>query len=167
MSVFQVSQDAKLREILKIYRRVETYHPIASEMFASRELERMFWNCLTHDLCVIRRRSQNLADGETTAVQKAFRVLMDEKADGMAAIEIYMDEILGLKIVPETDRAQTIALAIQTRDYILNRMCSTKPLIGLAGDSHTNMMALIHRVAGQEEPVIYRCLSGPTSPSKL
>lgn len=123
MSVFHLSQDAKFREIVKIYRRVETLHPIASKMFESPELERMFWSSFTHDLSVIRRRSQNLADGEITAVQKAFEALMEE-VDGNAAIEIYMDEILGLKAIPENDRARTLVRAIQTRDYILNRMSS-------------------------------------------
>lgn len=122
MSVFQVTQDAKLREIVREYRRVRMLHPLVSEMSASPELEQMFWNSLTHDLHVIRRRSQNLVDGEITAAQKAFRVLMDEIADGNAAIELYLDEVLGLKVVPETERAQTLATALQTRDYILKSM---------------------------------------------
>ncbi len=127
MSVLQLSQDTKVREIVKIYRRVERLHPIASEMFESPELKCMFWNTLIHDLGVIRRRSLSLADGEITAVQKAFEVLMKREADENAAIEIYMDEIIGLKAIPERGRAKTLAQAIQTRDNILNRMSSIHP----------------------------------------
>lgn len=127
MSVLQLSQDTKVREIVKIYHRVKTLHPIASEIFESPDLKCMFWNTLIHDLRVIRRRSQNLADGEITAVQKAFEVLMKGEADEIAAIEIYMDEIIGLKAIPERDRAKTLAQAIQTRANILNSMSSIHP----------------------------------------
>lgn len=157
----------RFREILKIYRRVENLHPIATDICASSEFEQMFWNCLTHDLHVIRRRSQNLADGEITPVQKAFRILMEDKADGIAAIEIYMDDILGLKIVPEADRATTLAQALQTRNYVLNCMSNIYSCYGLPGVTHTNVMAVTQRVAGQIEPVIYGCLPGSISAIKL
>jgi len=130
MSVLQLSQDTKFREIVKIYRRVKTLHPIASQLFESPELERLFRSNLTHDLSVIRQRSQSLSDGEITAVQKAFEVLMGEKADRNAAIEIYMDEILGLKAIAGADRAKTLSQATLTRGYILNRTSSIKPLYG-------------------------------------
>lgn len=120
MSASPASSDAKVRDLVHRYRPIELLHPVVSEMYDAPEFERMFWDCLSHDLHVIRCRSQVLADGEITAAQKAFRILMDEKESGVAAIELYVNELIGFDFVLETDRAQTLATALQTRDYILH-----------------------------------------------
>lgn len=122
MSASGTNLNAKVQDIVHRYRPIEVLHPIVSEMYDAPEFERMFWSCLTQDLNLIRGRSQDLADGEVTAIQKAFRMLVDEMDCGYAAIELYVDEIIGLKAVTETNRAQTLATALQTRDHIMNRM---------------------------------------------
>ena len=116
-----MSPEAKVRELIYRYRPIQVLHPIVAEMYDAPEFERMFWECLTHDLHIIRQRSQDLADGEITANQKAFRILMEGKDDGTAAIELYVNEIIGLEAVSENAKAQTLATALQTRDYILSR----------------------------------------------
>ena len=116
--------DAEVRKIIRRYRTTKMLHPLVAEMHNVLEAECLFWGCLTHDLHVIQSRSQNLADGEITAAQKAFRILMDNKEHGVAAIELYVNEIIGLNVISEADRAQALATALQARDYILNRMSS-------------------------------------------
>ena len=111
-----------MHEILNRYRPVEILHPIVSKIYDTPELGRNFWECLTHDLQVISSRSQRLADGEITSAQKAFKILMDDTEYGLAAIKLYVDEILGLETVIMADREETLATVLKTRDYILNRM---------------------------------------------
>ena len=147
MSILLADLNAKVREIIDRYHPIQILHPVVSEMYDAPEFERMFWDCLVHDLQVIRRRSQSLADGEITVAQKAFRILMDENNGGIAAIELYVNEIIGLEIVPETDRAQALATALQTRDYILNGMCSHDSTYGPHAASFTNTGPCTHRVA--------------------
>ena len=76
---------------------------------------------MNQDLHVICQRSQILAHGEITAIQKAFAVLMEKKEDLIPAIELYVNEILGLRFVSELDRATTLNTMIQTRHSILSR----------------------------------------------
>jgi len=154
MSIPHANADAKVREIVRRYRPIEELHPVVSEMYDDPEFERMFWDCLAHDSLVIRRRSQNLADGEITAVQKAFRILMDDKKDGLAAIELYVDEIIGLEVVSETDRAQMLATTLQTRDYILNRTSTSIPVRRPFVFFMTNTKPRIHRIARPPESML-------------
>jgi len=120
--------DAKVQAIVSSYTGIEILHPVVSDMCDDPEFKRMFWLCLSHDLEVISQRSQDLADGEVTANQKAFKVLM-ENEDSEGAVEIYVDEILGLKFSSDAMKAQTLATALQTKDYIMN--CAFVPLNGL------------------------------------
>lgn len=74
---------------------------------------------------MICQRSQNLAHGEITAAQKAFAVLMEKEEDLFPAIGLYVDEILGLRFVSESDRAITLNNMIQTRHSIRDRTSIT------------------------------------------
>lgn len=70
---------------------------------------------------MIYQRSHILAHGEITVIQKAFVVLMQTKDDIIPAIHLYVDEILGLKYVSETEKATSLNSIIQTRHSILGR----------------------------------------------
>lgn len=117
--------DAKERDIVNSYRSVNILHPVVAELCQSPESRQIFWSSLNQDLRVICQRSQVLVHGEITAFQKAFVVLMEKKEDHIRAVELYVDEILGLKFVPETDRATTLNAMIQTRHSILGRTSIT------------------------------------------
>ena len=112
--------DAKVRDIINKYGRVQMLHPVVHEMYDDPKFERLFWDCMSQDLSVIRRRSQNLADGEITVIQKAFVALSDEQSKSFGAIDLYVNEIIGIEIVDETSRAQTLANTLENRDYIFN-----------------------------------------------
>ena len=120
MSTSYLNLDTKVRDIVKDFRCVNTLHPVISELCQSPELKEMFWASLNQDLHVICQRSQTLAHGEITAIQKAFAVLMENK-HLIPAVGLYVDEILGLKFVSEIGRATTLTTMIQTRQSILGR----------------------------------------------
>lgn len=115
-----IDLDAKVRDIVNRCRSVNALHPVVSELFQSPGFPDIFWRSFNQDLHAIYQRSQILVHGEVTAIQKAFAVLM-KKEDLIPAVELYVDEILGLKFVPEPDRSATLDAMIQTRHFILDR----------------------------------------------
>lgn len=120
MSTLYLDLDSKMRDIVKDFRCVNTLHPVVSELCQSPELKEAFWASLNQDLHVICQRSQTLAHGEITAIQKAFAVLMENK-HLIPAVGLYVDEILGLKFISEEGRPTTLATMIQTRQSVLAR----------------------------------------------
>lgn len=117
--------DTKVCDIVNTSRFVTKLHPAVSQLCQSREFKRIFCNSLNHDLHVICQRSQVLAHGEVTAIQKAFAILMEKEEDLVPAVELYVDEILGLKFDSAPDRATTLKAMIQTRHSILSRTSIT------------------------------------------
>ena len=120
MSSAQTDAD-RVCELLRSYRQVDAVHPVLREMLRKPEYERMFWNILSHDLNVIRQRSQDLADSEITITQKALGILVEDKYYANAAMQLYVDEILGLGIVSERQKSQKFIAIIQTREHIMHR----------------------------------------------
>ena len=121
MSTSYSHLDTKVRDIVNSYHSVNTLHPVISELCQLPEFKQGFWDSLNQDLHVICQRSQLLVHGEVTVIQKAFAILMQKKEDIIPAIDLYVDEILGLKFVSETDRATALTTMIQTRRSILGR----------------------------------------------
>lgn len=128
MSMSYVHLETKVRDIVNSCRSVNTLHPVVSELCQLPEFKQIFWNSLNQDFYVICQRSQVLAHGEITVIQKAFTILMEKKEDIIAAIELYVDEILGLKFTSETERATTLNTMIQTRHSILSRTSTSHAL---------------------------------------
>ncbi|KAL2039963.1 hypothetical protein N7G274_007366 [Stereocaulon virgatum] len=120
MATLSSAGNSIVDDYISTYRPLEVLQPSVAKICETPELERMFWDCLTYDLNVINRRSPNLADFEITAAQKAFSALSRNETDSVAAIELYMEEILGLKYVEDSDRAQTLTAIIHMRNYLLN-----------------------------------------------
>ena len=121
MSTSNSHLDTKVRDIVNNYHSVNTLHPVVSELCQLPEFKQAFWDSLNQDLYVICQRSQLLVHGEVTVIQKAFAILMQKKEDIIPAIDLYVDEILGLKFVSETDRATALTTMIRTRRSILGR----------------------------------------------
>ena len=113
-------QDPKVKYLIDTYDSLKALHPVVAKIYETPELKRTFWKSLTHDLYVINRRSPNLADCEITAAQKAFSTLMRSEEGGVAAIGIYVEEVLGLKFVKDVDKAQTLATTVQLRNCMLD-----------------------------------------------
>ena len=121
MSTSYSHLDTKVRDIVNSYHSMNTLHPVVSVLCQLPEFKQAFWDSLNQDLHVICQRSQLLVHGEVTVIQKAFAILMQKKEDIIPAIDLYVDEILGLKFVSETDRATALTTMIQTRRSILGR----------------------------------------------
>ena len=113
--------DTKVEDLVNSCRSVNTLHPAVSELCQLPNFKEIFWNSLNQDLHVVCQRSQSVAHGEITLIQKAFVVLMRMEEDIIPAINLYVDEILGLKFISATERATSLNTMVQTRHSILGR----------------------------------------------
>lgn len=133
MSTSHSTLDTNVDDIVDSYRSVKTLHPAISDLCQLPEFKQIFWSSLNQDYHVICQRSQILAHGEITIIQKAFAMLMQHKEDVISAIYLYVDEILGLKFVSGAEGPSSLNSMIQTRHSILGRTSSihTRFLKGL------------------------------------
>lgn len=112
------TKEARLLEILSYYRPIESLHSTVEEMCTSSVFKEHFQKILQHDLGTIKRRSQDLDDHEISLAQKAFVILMDE-GDHIAGIELYVDEIIGLRAAGDEDKMQILKSSVMTKDLIV------------------------------------------------
>ncbi len=119
MDSTQPSKESKLLEILNYYRPIEVLHSTVQDMCNSDVFKKHFQKVLQHDLEVLQQRSQELNDHEISSMQKAFVVLMED-GDHIAGIELYVEEIVGLKMVEDTDKLQILKSSAKTRDLLMD-----------------------------------------------
>ena len=124
MSASYSTLDTYVDDIVDNYRSVKTLHPAISNLCQLPELKEVFWSSLNQDLHVICQRSHILAHGEVTIIQKAFAILMQHEEDTISAINLYVDEILGLKFASAAEGASSLNAMIQTRHSIVGRTSS-------------------------------------------
>lgn len=125
------TKEARLLNMLSYYRPIEILHSTVEEMCTSSVFNEHFQKILQHDLRTIKRRSQDLDDHEISLAQKAFVILMDE-GDHIAGIEIYVEEIIGLRDADDEDRMQILKSSVKTKDLIVMSTQHSKT------ESHSN-----------------------------
>lgn len=119
----------RLRDILNRYRNVEVVHPAVSKLCEVPKNKALFQKCLKHDLCVLRDRSHDLARSEVSIYQKAFVILMEKEEDRIGGIELYVEELLGLRLTHPADEVQTLKTAIKSRGLIQKSRISSQVLL--------------------------------------
>ena len=113
--------EARLLEVLNHYRPIELLNSTVAETCESPIFKGHLQKILQHDLQVIKQRSQDLNDHEISLTQKAFVILMDE-GDHIAGIEIYVEEIVGLRIVEDKERLRTLRSSVKTKEEMIKSM---------------------------------------------
>ena len=111
-------EELRLNRIINQYRNIEVLHPVVARLCEVPAHRKTFHKALTHDLDIIHSRSPHLPEFEITIYQKAFMILMDREEDRIGGIEIYVDEILGVKLSGSTESLQTLKAAVDTRDLV-------------------------------------------------
>ena len=111
-------EETRLNRIINQYRNIEILHPVVARLCEVPAHRKVFHKALTHDLDIIHSRSLHLPNFEVTIYQKAFKILMDREEDRIGGIEIYVDEILGLKLSESVDSLQMLRNAVDARDLI-------------------------------------------------
>ena len=111
--------EIRVRDIINYYRTIEVLHPAVSRLYSTPEDGETFDKILAHDLRMLRGRSYRLEDHEVSIIQKAFIILMGDEENRTGAIELYLDEIIGFRIVAPTDTEEFLATAIKAKEYLL------------------------------------------------
>ena len=111
-------EERRLNRIINQYRNIEVLHPVVARLCEIPAHRKVFHKALTHDLDIIHTRSPHLPDFEITIYQKAFKILMNREEDRIGGIEIYVDEILGLKLSGSADSLETLKTAVDARDLV-------------------------------------------------
>ena len=120
MEITIQESDARLRNLLNLYRNVELIHPMVSSFCQVSENKEAFQRCLTHEYDLLCGRSQDLSHDDISIYQKAFVILMEKEEDHIGAIEIYANEILGLSSEKPANGLQILKTAVQARGLIQN-----------------------------------------------
>lgn len=115
----------RVRQLVIHYGALEVLHPIISELLESPHYDEIFHKSLQQELKLIRSRSNLLEHHEISIIQKAFMLLMDNPEHYVGGAELYVEEIIGLKLVAAEEKRETLQTAVTAKNIILS---STRPL---------------------------------------
>ena len=124
MSRSIASSEFKVRELIERYRDIQDPHPIVAELFSSPQSKATFQDALNHEHFIIRSRSQDLSRSEITIAQKAFVQLIESGVDYYAATAIWVEEVLGLNVLPTDTRLGVLASVVKAKSLIIDSMDS-------------------------------------------
>ena len=113
--------ESRVLDLVTRYRAVDELHPLVADMFSSQEFEGIFQDALKHEQYIISRRSQDLSDNEITLPQKAFAILWGNRADYYAATALWVEEVLGISVVPVEDKSTVLSTVVKAKSYTLDR----------------------------------------------
>ncbi|KAL8856707.1 MAG: hypothetical protein Q9178_006664 [Gyalolechia marmorata] len=82
--------------------------------------DRAFQQAISHDYRRLQGRSPDLEDHEINIFEAAFLTLMKDAATHSGALGIYVEEILGMRPVPDNQKLQALQNALHVRTLFLN-----------------------------------------------
>ena len=82
--------------------------------------DRAFQQAISHDYRRLQGRSPDLEDHEINIFEAAFLTLMKDAATHSGALAIYVEEILGIRPVPDNQKLQALQNAVHVRTLFLN-----------------------------------------------
>lgn len=112
--------ERRVRQLVIHYGAIEVLHPAISELCKSPQHETMFEQCLRQELMLVRSRSDRLDHHEISITQKAFMILMDNLDHHVGGVELYVEEIIGLKLLTAEEKGEALQTAVNARSLILN-----------------------------------------------
>ena len=107
-----MDSDSRVQQLVIHYGGIEVLHPTISELMKSEALYEMFQRSVEQELRILQSRSPHLADHEISIVQKAFITLMSSDEHQAGAAELYVEEIIGLKLVAPEERSGALQTAL-------------------------------------------------------
>ena len=122
MASFGQGPQIKLQQTIDRYRRLSELHPAVAVLLRSSDFHQAFVRVMHHERDIINTRSSDLKDHEITIAQKAFAILMQREETHHAAVQIYVDELLGVRFGAVADRNSMIQDAVHVRSAFLEGM---------------------------------------------
>ena len=80
---------------------------------------RLFQRFLNFEYSILSRRSHNLEDHQITLEQKAFLSLLKESEHHLGAIDLYIEEIIGIKYIQPRNKEEVLGAAINSKVIML------------------------------------------------
>lgn len=109
-----------VRELVSRYGAIEVLHPVVSELLRSSHHKAIFERCLEQERKLLRSRSGHLGNHEITIIQKAFMILIENTEHHAGGVELYVEEILGLKMFAAEEKREALQTVVNTRNLVLN-----------------------------------------------
>lgn len=113
--------ERRVHELVREYEAVEILHPVISKILETPQ-RAIFEKSLEQELKLISSRSSLLEDHEVSIVQKAFMILMDSPEHRVGAVELYVQEIIGLKLIVAKEKDMAFQTAVNARNLFLKGM---------------------------------------------
>ena len=105
-----------------VYVSIESGNADLDSVARNPKLQQAFKRLISHERDTINARSSNLEEHEITITQKAFAILMQHEDTLHGAIQLYVEEIIGLKFSTVQDESRVVQDAICVKATILARM---------------------------------------------
>lgn len=133
--------ERRVRELVNHYGALEVLHPIISELLESPHYDEIFQKSLQQELKLIRSRSNRLEHHEISITQKAFMLLMDNSAHDVGAAELYVEEIIGLKLVAAKEKRETLQTAVTAKNIMLSTSAPDEQLTSRSSEKNHRQMS--------------------------
>ncbi|KAL8848460.1 MAG: hypothetical protein Q9221_006511 [Calogaya cf. arnoldii] len=119
----------RLDRIIDEYSSMTTIPPMITYLRASSADDQAFQQVMSNDYQRLQQRSPDLEDHEINVFEAAFMTLMRNAATHPGALAIYVEEILGTKMLPDPDneKLHTMKNAIHVRTLFLNLAVNSSP----------------------------------------
>lgn len=115
----------RLTKLLNDYGSIQTIHPAVVLLRSSRANDLMFQQAITHDYQLLLNRSSKLENFEINIFEVAFIRLMEDPKTHVGAIQIFVEEILGLKAVIQPLKLRALMGAVKMRTMFLQSKSGT------------------------------------------
>ncbi|KAL8925781.1 MAG: hypothetical protein Q9208_003278 [Pyrenodesmia sp. 3 TL-2023] len=111
----------RLMQLIKDYAVIDTIHPavVALRTWSPAD-NAMFEQAMSNDYKTILGRSSKLENFEVNIFEAAFVKLMESTKSHVGAIQIYVEELLGLKAVSKPSKNRALTSAVRVRTMFLN-----------------------------------------------
>ncbi|KAL9019854.1 MAG: hypothetical protein Q9185_002903 [Variospora sp. 1 TL-2023] len=111
----------RLTKLLKDYGSVETVHPAVTSIRRRSEADgRMLEQAMSGDYQLLLGRSSRLENFEINIFEAAFVRLMEDTKTHPGAMQIYVEELLGLKVVAQPLKPRALSGAVKVRTMFMN-----------------------------------------------
>ena len=114
--------DGRVQHLIDEYRLVQDLHPLVARQCSEPAFECVLTDLLRHEHFVIRNRSQLLSDNQVTVAQLAFASLYEIEEDYMAAIALWVEEIVGTCLIPMEKKPKILMESVKAREMTLDCM---------------------------------------------
>ncbi|KAL8690532.1 MAG: hypothetical protein Q9218_004047 [Villophora microphyllina] len=165
----ETTPDQRHAELVNEYMFIKTVHPTVTALQRSPVEYRMLEDAMSHQYKLLLRRSQNLADYEITVFEAAFISLMQEGKAHRGALSLFVEELLGLKMIAQHEKVEVLKAAVKVRTLFLTPTRSIHPQAQQAyptppkerlmaydyyGDTRHTVMESIHASVAHPNPSI-------------